>query len=56
MTLLLIVVSIFTGFVAGHATCLWQFRRRGERQPLHRLYGPTMSRQNPSFARMRRAF
>ncbi|MEK9281666.1 MULTISPECIES: hypothetical protein [unclassified Bradyrhizobium] len=56
MTLFPIIVSIFAGFAAGYAARAWRSHRRRERHPLHRSYGPTMSRQNPSFARVRRAF
>ncbi|WP_161491799.1 hypothetical protein [Bradyrhizobium centrolobii] len=56
MTLFVIIVSIFAGFVAGYATRAWRSRMRRERQPLYRPYGPTVARQNPSLARVRRAF
>jgi len=56
MTLILIMVSIFVGFVAGYATRAWRSRWRRERHPLYRPYGPAMARPNPSFARVRRAF
>ncbi|WGD50687.1 hypothetical protein QA641_34640 [Bradyrhizobium sp. CB1650] len=56
MTLFLILVSIFVGFVAGYAARAWRSYRRREHHPLYRSYDPTVNRQNPSFARVRRAF
>ena len=56
MMLVVILVSILSGFCAGYATRALGVRERVERDPLNRPYGPVAFRRSNPLVKVRRAF